>query len=163
MCGRYVLPEDEALRAFGPFPGGCCPCAFRPRYNVPPTAQVPIVVSAPAGNCGACAFMVADGLRVWTGSYNLTRNCSRFNDNHAIVLESPELAENYLREWEEIYDGLHGKRSAYPTPHPEVNVGGTVVHNLFTPEDDVRGALVAEMDAATNEIAIMAFSFTSRR
>ena len=49
MCGRYVLPEDEALQAFGPFPGGCCRCAFRPRYNVPPTAQVPIVVSAPAG------------------------------------------------------------------------------------------------------------------
>ena len=49
MCGRYVLPEDEALPAFGPFPGGCCVCAFRPRYNVPPTAQVPIVVSAPAG------------------------------------------------------------------------------------------------------------------
>ncbi len=49
MCGRYVLPEDEALQAFGPFPGGCCRCAFRPRYNVPPTAQVPIVLSAPAG------------------------------------------------------------------------------------------------------------------
>lgn len=49
MCGRYVLPEEEALQAFGPFPGGCCTCAFRPRYNVPPTAQVPIVVSAPAG------------------------------------------------------------------------------------------------------------------
>lgn len=105
-------------------------------------------------------FMVADGLRVWTGSYNLTRNCSRFNDNHAIVLESPELAENYEKEWQEIFEKRHGKKYAYPTPHPEVNVGGVVVHNLFTPEDDVRGALVAEMDQATNEIAIMAFSFT---
>ena len=107
-------------------------------------------------------FMIADKLRVWTGSYNLTRNCSRFNDNHAIVLESPELAENYEKEWEEIFEKRHGKRFAYPTPHPEVNVGGVVVHNLFTPEDDVRGALVAEMDQATNEIAIMAFSFTDK-
>ena len=105
-------------------------------------------------------FMIADGLRVWTGSYNLTRNCSRFNDNHAIVLESPELAENYEKEWQEIFEKRHGKRFAYPTPHPEVNVGGAIVHNLFTPEDDVRGALVAEMDQATNEIAILAFSFT---
>ena len=105
-------------------------------------------------------FMIADQLRIWTGSYNLTRNCSRFNDNHAIVLESPQLAENYEKEWEEIFEKRHGKRFAYPTPHPEVNVGGVVVHNLFTPEDDVRGALVAEMDQATNEIAIMAFSFT---
>lgn len=107
-------------------------------------------------------FMIADGLRVWTGSYNLTRNCSRFNDNHAIVLESPELAENYEKEWQEIFEKRHGKRFAYPTPHPEVNIGGVVVHNLFTPEDDVRGALVAEMNQATNEIAIMAFSFTDK-
>jgi len=105
-------------------------------------------------------FMIADGLRIWTGSYNLTRNCSRFNDNHAIVLESKELAENYEMEWKEIFEKRHGKRFAYPTPHPQVDVGGVVVHNLFTPEDDVRGALVAEMDQATNEIAIMAFSFT---
>jgi phosphatidylserine/phosphatidylglycerophosphate/cardiolipin synthase-like enzyme len=107
-------------------------------------------------------FMIADGERVWTGSYNLTRNCSRFNDNHAIVLESKELAENYEMEWKEIFEKRHGKRFAYPTPHPEVDIGGVVVHNLFTPEDDVRGALVAEMDQATNEIAIMAFSFTDK-
>ena len=107
-------------------------------------------------------FMIADGERVWTGSYNLTRNCSRFNDNHAIVLESPELAENYEREWREIFEKRHGKRFAYPTPHPEVDIGGVVVRNLFTPEDDVRGALVAEMNKATNEIAIMAFSFTDK-
>ena len=107
-------------------------------------------------------FMIADGERVWTGSYNLTRTCSRFNDNHAIVLESKELAENYEREWQEVFEKRHGKRFAYPTPHPEVDVGGIVVHNLFTPEDDVRGALVAEMNQATNEIAIMAFSFTDK-
>ncbi len=105
-------------------------------------------------------FMIADGLRVWTGSYNLTRNCSRFNDNHAVVLESPELAENYEKEWQEISEKRHGKKFAYPTPHPEVDIGGVAVRNLFTPEDDVRGALVAEMDKATNEIAILAFSFT---
>ena len=105
-------------------------------------------------------FMIADQLRVWTGSYNLTRNCSRFNDNHAIVLESPELAENYEKEWQEIFEKRHGKRFAYPTPHPQVDIGGVAVQNYFTPEDDVRGALVAEMDKATNEIAIMAFSFT---
>ncbi|HOR73847.1 MAG TPA: phosphatidylserine/phosphatidylglycerophosphate/cardiolipin synthase family protein [Kiritimatiellia bacterium] len=105
-------------------------------------------------------FMVADKRLVWTGSYNLTRNCSRFNDNHAIVLESKELAENYSLEWLEIFEKRHGKRFAYPTPHPEVNVGGVLIHNYFTPEDDTRGGIVAEMDKATNEIAILAFSFT---
>lgn len=105
-------------------------------------------------------FMVADGERIWTGSYNLTRNCSRFNDNHAIVIESPELAENYIMEWEEIADKRHGKRFAFPTPHPEVIIGNTRIQNYFTPEDGVRQALVAEMDKAEQEIAILAFSFT---
>jgi phosphatidylserine/phosphatidylglycerophosphate/cardiolipin synthase-like enzyme len=105
-------------------------------------------------------FMIADGIRVWTGSYNFTRNCSRFNDNHAIVLESKELAENYAMEWTEIFEKRHGKRFAYPTPHPQLNIGGTLIQNYFTPEDDVRGAIVAEMAKATNEIAMMAFSFT---
>ena len=107
-------------------------------------------------------FMIADGVRVWTGSYNFTRNCSNFNDNHAIVLENRQLAENYEMEWQEIFEKRHGKRFAFPTPHPKVNVGGTIVQNYFTPEDDVRGAIVAEMAKATNEIAMMAFSFTDR-
>lgn len=105
-------------------------------------------------------FMIADGERVWTGSYNFTRNCSNFNDNHAIVLESPELAENYTKEWTEIFEKRHGKRFAYPTPHPQVDIGGTEILNAFTPEDDVRGTIVEAMDQATNEIAMMAFSFT---
>ena len=105
-------------------------------------------------------FMVADGESVWTGSYNLTRNGSRFNDNHVIVLESPQLAYNYTREWQEIAEGRHGKRLAYPTPYPRVTIGTVEIHNLFTPEDDVRAAMVDVIDKAKSEIAIMAYSFT---
>ena len=105
-------------------------------------------------------FMVADGETVWTGSYNLTRNCSRFNDNHAIVLDSPQLAANYTREWEEISEGRHGKRSAFPTPYPKVTVGTMEILNLFTPEDPVRESIVKVIDDAKSELAIMAFSLT---
>ena len=105
-------------------------------------------------------FMIADGIRVWTGSYNFTRNCSHFNDNHAIVFENKQLAENYQMEWTEIFEGRHGKRFAYPTPHPVVRMGDTVIENYFTPEDSTREAIVAAMAKATNEIAMMAFSFT---
>lgn len=105
-------------------------------------------------------FMVADGETVWTGSYNLTRNCSRFNDNHAIVLDSPQLAYNYTKEWEEISEGRHGKRSAYPTPYPNVTIGSVEILNLFTPEDPVRENIVRVIDEAKSELAIMAFSLT---
>lgn len=106
-------------------------------------------------------FMVADGEHVLTGSCNITRTGTRFNDNHMIVLESTDLAENYTKEWEEIAAKRHGKRFAWPTPHPVVDIGGTRIQNYFTPEDDVVEALVAEMNQATNEIAILAFSFTN--
>lgn len=49
MCGRYVLPEEEDLLPFGPFAGGFCRFDFQPRFNVVPTAQVPVVVPAAAG------------------------------------------------------------------------------------------------------------------
>ncbi|MBQ9344818.1 MAG: phosphatidylserine/phosphatidylglycerophosphate/cardiolipin synthase family protein [Kiritimatiellae bacterium] len=105
-------------------------------------------------------FMVADGETVWTGSYNLTRNGSRFNDNHVIVLDSAQLAYNYEREFQEILEGRHGRRLAYPTPYPRVTIGTVEVQNLFTPEDDVRAAMVGVIDGAKTELAIMAYSFT---
>ena len=39
-------------------------------------------------------FMVADGLRIWTGSYNLTRNDTELNDNNAITFSNALLAAN---------------------------------------------------------------------
>ena len=105
-------------------------------------------------------FMVADGTRVWTGSYNLTRNCSRFNDNHAILLESPELAVNYECEWEEIFQGHHGKRNTAATPNPRVRIGPVEIENYFTPEDATREAIVRVIDQAQSELAILAYVLT---
>lgn len=105
-------------------------------------------------------FMVADGLRIWTGSYNFTRNDTEYNDNNALTFASPELAANYTAEFEEIWAGVHGKRNATPTPHPVVHMGATTIRNLFAPEDDLEGAIVEEVLKATNNVYMMAFAFT---
>lgn len=108
-------------------------------------------------------FMVADRRRIWTGSYNLTRNDTEMNDNNAITLSNDLLAANYTAEFEEIWDNRHGKRNATPTPHPDIRLGGTTVKSLFSPDDDMEAALVAELNRATNSIYIMAFGLSDQQ
>jgi len=107
-------------------------------------------------------FMVADGRAVWTGSYNLTKNDTEMNDNNVVTFSNTLLAENYTSEFEEIWDGQHGKKNSTPTPHPVFKIGGVTVQNYFSPEDDVEGAIVQEISKATNSVYIMAFALTDK-
>ena len=49
-------------------------------------------------------FAVIDKKHVWTGSYNITKNGENRNNNNAIMITSPELAEIYLDEFKEMYE-----------------------------------------------------------
>ncbi len=106
-------------------------------------------------------FMIADERRVWTGSYNFTKSGSNLNDNNALVLESSLLAENFASEFNEIWNIKFGKRNSTPTPHPELMIGNVRVKTFFSPEDDLETAIIEEINAATNQISILAFSYTS--
>ncbi len=107
-------------------------------------------------------FMVADKHRVWTGSYNFTRNDTEMNDNNAATFSNSRMAENYTAEMDEIWNGQHGRKNATPTPHPEIQMGDVLVRNLFSPEDDLEGAFVEEIGKATNSIYVMAFALTDK-
>lgn len=108
-------------------------------------------------------FMVRDKHTFWTGSYNLTKNDTEMNDNNVITFTHPELAENYMAEFEEIWNGQHGKRNSTPTPNPKVMIGDIPIHNLFGPEDDLEKAVVSEVRKATNSIYIMAFALSNKQ
>lgn len=105
-------------------------------------------------------FMVRDDHTFWTGSYNLTKNDTEMNDNNVITFTNPQLAANYRAEFEEIWNGRHGKKDATPTPYPEVMVGNVLVRNYFSPEDDIEKEITAEINKATNSIYIMAFALS---
>lgn len=49
MCGRYVLPDDNALGEYWAVSCRIWLATILPRFNVAPTAQVPILVRGPAG------------------------------------------------------------------------------------------------------------------
>ena len=49
MCGRYVVPGENAIEEYWATSFRCGGGRFLPRHNVAPTTQVPMVVRAPDG------------------------------------------------------------------------------------------------------------------
>jgi phosphatidylserine/phosphatidylglycerophosphate/cardiolipin synthase-like enzyme len=116
-------------------------------------------------------FVVIDNQVVWTGSWNLTDNGTYRNDNNAVRIVVPALAQNYTAEFEEMFlDGAFGPTSPADTPHPQVRVevggqGGAIglLENYFAPEDQVAGEILDLVEKAETSIRFLAFSFTDNR
>lgn len=107
-------------------------------------------------------FIVADGKRVWTGSFNFTKNCAFKNDNNALILNSTQLAANYTLQFNELWnrkENSPAKREKTSTP--ELQIGKISVENYFAPDDSVTDQIVKEIINARSTIDVMAFSFTS--
>ena len=134
-------------------------------------AGVPLVEADRGGGRGLMhdKFVVIDGEWVWTGSWNLTENGTYRNNNNAVLIASNRLAENYHREFEELFTGQIGAGSPADTPNPLVTItsrdGDTehqvIVENYFAPEDGVAQEIIAEIEGAESRVRFLAFSFTS--
>jgi phosphatidylserine/phosphatidylglycerophosphate/cardiolipin synthase-like enzyme len=119
-------------------------------------------------------FAVIDNRFLWTGSYNLTYNCARRNNNNAVLIDSSELSSIYLEEFFEMFDNrvfgnktddlpfsgvlnLTGREKYY------VKVGGADVNAYFAPENNVEKIIIRHLNKAEKSIRFMAFSFTSNK
>ncbi len=108
-------------------------------------------------------FVVVDSKYVWTGSWNLTVNCTYRNDNNAVQIDSEALAGNYAAEFAEMFGGHEfGPRSPADTAAPQINVEGTLVENYFAPEDHAMDHIIAAVRQARKSVRFMAFSFTDQ-
>ncbi|MGE3801420.1 MAG: phospholipase D-like domain-containing protein [Candidatus Kapaibacterium sp.] len=106
-------------------------------------------------------FFVVDGKAVWTGSYNVTDNGAWKNNNNAILINSPELAENYRTEFDEMFlKNEFGPRSTSNTPHTLVKLADGDIYNYFSPEDGVAEKVLRFVKLAKSRIRFLAFSFT---
>jgi phosphatidylserine/phosphatidylglycerophosphate/cardiolipin synthase-like enzyme len=117
-------------------------------------------------------FITVDGQWLWTGSWNFTTNGTYRNNNNAVLIASPALAENYTAELNEMIAGHFGANSLVNTPHPRViiTVDGeegerwsVEVENYFSPDDGAAAEIVAEIAAARERIRFLAFIFTSEQ
>lgn len=107
-------------------------------------------------------FVVRDREAVWTGSYNFTTNDTFRHNNHAIVIFSPRVAENYEAEFEKMFSRRQfGPSKPAGVPNPRVIVDGATIETLFAPQDKVAERIVARVREARSSIIFMAFQFTS--
>lgn len=107
-------------------------------------------------------FIVIDRQEVWTGSMNLTVSDVYRNDNNWLCIRSTQLAENYLTEFEEMFEeDQFGPGSPANTPYPTLSVKGTTLRVYFSPEDGVAQHLIELIEGAKESIYFLAFSFTA--
>jgi phosphatidylserine/phosphatidylglycerophosphate/cardiolipin synthase-like enzyme len=104
-------------------------------------------------------FVIIDRLEVWTGSMNFTVNGAYRSDNNLIRIRSPELAQDYLVEFDEMFaDRQFGANSPANTPWPVLLIEGTQVEVYFSPDDGTIERLIGLVESAQDEV--LAYSFT---
>lgn len=108
-------------------------------------------------------FWIFDDKTVWTGSTNITVNGMFRNNNNVIVIESPDVATMYEREFQEMWAGEFGRTSTSTVDQQSTVVQGTPVEVLFAGEDHVSDRLAELLDTAQGSIRFMAFSFTDEQ
>lgn len=107
-------------------------------------------------------FAVIDRQEVWTGSMNLSVNDAYRNNNNLIRVRSQRLAENYRREFEEMFaEDSFGPTSPNDTPYTSFSVDGTRLEVYFSPEDGTAARLLELVAGARESVYFLAFSFTS--
>ncbi len=105
-------------------------------------------------------FVVVDGKAVWSGSMNFKESSVYRNDNNAFIIFSPQVAENYEREFQEMFaQHLFGPDSPRNT-HCCFKVADVYLENYFAPEDSVARRIVDILHNSRKSIRFAAFSFT---
>jgi phosphatidylserine/phosphatidylglycerophosphate/cardiolipin synthase-like enzyme len=92
---------------------------------------------------------------------NFTVNGAYRSNNNLIRIRSPELAENYLAEFEEMFVDLRfGAGSPANTPFPVLDLDGTQIEVYFSPDDGTMKRLLKLVRSAEKSVLFMAYSFT---
>ncbi len=103
-------------------------------------------------------FWVFDGQRVWTGSAKATVSSVFRDTNHALVIDSPELAAIYEREFAEMWAGHFGPTSPSTSDDQVLVVDRTRIQVLFAPEDADASQLIPLIENAGRSLRFMAVS-----
>lgn len=106
-------------------------------------------------------FVVLDDIIVWTGSWNLTENCTFRNNNNALRIKSRRIAAAYRQEFEQMHAGRFGtaKRSDTLRIEEQASEGGIDIY--FSPQDQALPFVLKQIEQARKSVIFMAFSFTS--
>lgn len=106
-------------------------------------------------------FWIFDRQTVWTGSTNVTKSGVYTQNNNVLVINSPELANIYEREFDEMWNGQFGPKSPSTLTEQSVVVNGSQILVIFTPENSaLENVIIPFVQGAESSVYFMAFSFT---
>jgi phosphatidylserine/phosphatidylglycerophosphate/cardiolipin synthase-like enzyme len=107
-------------------------------------------------------YIIIDRAQVWTGSMNFTAGGTYRDNNNLIRIQSVQVAENYSVDFNEMFnEDRFGNDGTANTPYPELTIDGTQVQFFFSPDDGVAAHILDLLEAATESIHFLAYSFTS--
>jgi phosphatidylserine/phosphatidylglycerophosphate/cardiolipin synthase-like enzyme len=135
--------------------------ANSPQIEALVAAGIPIVDDRQPGLLNG-TFIVIDNSIVWTGSVDFDLDGVYRTYNAAIRISSPEVAADYTKEFEEMFlNNQFGKFVVPETPHPTVDIQGTQVEVLFSPDDLVLDRLTQLVNEAQESIYFLSYAFGS--
>lgn len=109
-------------------------------------------------------FCVIDDKQVITGSTNPTENGFNFNNNNLLLIESTFVADNYRREFEQLFNGNFGSSKASLTNYNPIQLYySNKTYDLevyFCPQDPCSEEIVEEIKRADEEILFATFVIT---
>lgn len=106
-------------------------------------------------------FAILDRQEVWSGSMNFTVSGAYRSDNNLLQVQSAQLAEDYLVEFEEMFlEHLFGAGSPANTPLPVLDVESSRIEVYFSPDDGMLERLLELVSEAKQNVRFMAYSFT---
>ncbi len=116
----------------------------------------------------ACAimhnkFFIFDKEKVWTGSSNISNTgLTGFNANYSILIESKELANIYLSEFEKLYSGKFHTLKEKSNKNTVILDKDTKIKALFSPQDKILiNHIIPLINNAEKYIYIPIFYITS--
>ena len=74
---------------------------------------------------------------------------------------SRQVAADYAREFQQLFEGRFGTGKSSATPFPHVRAGGVPIEVYFAPEDGVAKYVLQRLESAKRSIHFMTFSYTS--
>src|SRR3989344_5701744 len=95
-------------------------------------------------------FCIFDNKKEFTGSFNPTIRDAYYNNNNIIIINSEYLAENYEKEFSELWNNIFG--SGNNAEKPAFYLNGKRIENYFCPEDNCAEQIEEEINKSQSDI-----------
>ncbi len=114
-------------------------------------------------------FCIIDTFVTFTGSWNITDNCTESNANNSIIIKDRQVAENYIKEFSEMWgsntlipDSTKSKFSTQKSDNitHKFIVSNDTVEVYMSPSDGVASKIINAISTANKSIYFCIFSFS---